>query len=150
VPGRPDVSLSPAEVRHYLADQRTGVLATNGPGGFPHQMAMWYLPEDDRLLMWTYGRSQKAANLRRDPRASFLVEDGDTYPTLRGVLVQGTAELVADPAELLRVGISLRLRYHPGSDIEEARVALASQAPKRVIIVLPVSRVISWDHRKLA
>jgi nitroimidazol reductase NimA-like FMN-containing flavoprotein (pyridoxamine 5'-phosphate oxidase superfamily) len=113
-------------------------------------MAMWYLPEDDRLLMWTYGRSQKAANLRRDPRASFLVEDGDTYPTLRGVLVQGTAELVADPAELLRVGISLRLRYHPGSDIEEARVALASQAPKRVIIVLPVSRVISWDHRKLA
>ena len=33
----------------------------------------------------TSGRSQKVANLRRDPRMSFLVEAGHTYDQLRGV-----------------------------------------------------------------
>jgi PPOX class probable F420-dependent enzyme len=148
---RRDVSLSPEEVRSFLAGRRTGALASIGRGGFPHQVAMWYVPEPDRLLMWTYRSSQKAANLYRDPRASVLVEDGDTYGTLRGVLVQGEAQLLEDLEVVTEIGNRLRQRYagEGDQDVESVRAGVAAQAPKRVGIALPLTRVISWDHRKL-
>jgi PPOX class probable F420-dependent enzyme len=148
---RVDVRLSPDEVRAYLAARHTGALATVGRGGFPHQVAMWYVPEPDRVLMWTYRRSQKAANLYRDRRASLLVEDGDTYGTLRGVLVQGEAQLLEDLEVVTEIGNRLRERYagEGDQDLETARAGVAAQAPRRVGIALPLTRVISWDHRKL-
>jgi PPOX class probable F420-dependent enzyme len=148
---RPDISLTPSEVRELLANHRTGVLATNGRDGFPHQVAMWYLPEPDRLLMWTYRKAQKAVNLRRDPRASFLVEtNSSSYDELQGVHVQGPVDLLDDPEQVLEVGVRLRLRHHPGVDPQAAREYIARQAAKRVVLVLRMETTVSWDHRKLA
>ncbi|WP_231110003.1 fumarylacetoacetate hydrolase family protein, partial [Mycobacterium avium] len=59
----------------------------------------------------TKAKSQKAINLKRDPRVSFLIEDGDTYDTLRGVSFEGVAELVDDPDVAHRVGVSVFERY---------------------------------------
>ena len=142
-------SLTGEEVADYLEAQRTGVLATIGRDGFPHQMAMWYIPEPGRILMWTYRRSQKAVNLRRDPRASFFIQDGKTYETLRGVLIRGAAELVEDTATVLELGLRLRRRYYPTADLSSSRQFVARQAPKRMIICLPITDVASWDHRKI-
>lgn len=101
-------------------------------------------------MMWTYARSQKAVNLRRDPRASFLVEDGTTYETLRGVLVTGVAELIDDPDEVLAMGMRLHRRYQQeGEDAAMAEV-VRRQAAKRVVIAVPITRIASWDHRRLA
>ena len=142
---RVDVSMSREEVASYLPSQRSGTLASVGPDGFPHQVAMWFVPEPDQILMWTFRRSQKAVNLRRNPRASLLVEDGDTYDTLRGVMVQGEVELIDALERVLAVGRSLHARY--GAAYE---AVIARQAPKRVAIVLPMTHVVSWDFRKLA
>ena len=43
------------------------------------------------------GKSQKVVNLRRDNRMTVMVEDGLTYDTLRGVALEGTADVVEDP-----------------------------------------------------
>lgn len=99
--------MSPDEVMSLLSAQKTGALATIGKDGFPHQAAMWFISEPGHILMWTYRRSQKAVNLRRDRRASFMVEDGETYDTLRGVLVQGEVELVDDAERVLDIGLRL-------------------------------------------
>src|SRR5262252_227980 len=93
---RIDVSMSLDEVMSLLRSQKTGALATLGKDGFPHQAAMWFVTEPRHVLMWTYRRSQKAVNLGRDRRASFMVEEGETYDSLRGALVQGEVELVDD------------------------------------------------------
>ena len=45
---------------------------------------MWYGVIDGEIWLETKAKSQKAVNLRRNPRASFLIEDGLTYDTLRG------------------------------------------------------------------
>lgn len=149
---RIDVSLTPDEVRSFLAAGRTGVLATIGRDGFPHQAAMVYVPEPERILMWTYRRSQKAVNLFRDPRASFLVEDGETYVTYRGVVVRGEAQLLDDVEAVTEIGNRLRERYSGGAEQDQATgsAGIAAQAPKRVGIVLPLTRLVSWDHRKLS
>jgi PPOX class probable F420-dependent enzyme len=145
-------SMSQAEWRVLLNEERTAILASTGRAGYPHLVAMWYLPQDDALLMWTYAKSQKAENLRRDPRVSVIVESGERYEELRGVLIQAEAQLIDDAEEILLGGLRLHARYREGSsdgDQHGAEESVRAQASKRLLIRVPYTRVISWDHRKL-
>src|SRR5580658_139666 len=87
-----------------LAAERKVQLATNGPDGFPHLVTMYYVMVDGLITFWTYRTSQKALNLERDPRISCLVETGEQYFDLRGVLVQGIARRIEDPSSILEIG----------------------------------------------
>ena len=44
---------------------------------------MWYAVVDGVIWFETKAKSQKATNLRRDPKITVLIEDGHTYDTLR-------------------------------------------------------------------
>ena len=59
-------------------------------------------------MMTSYARAQKIVNLRRDPRATVLVESGATYKELSGVMVRGRVELTEGPAALAEVVKSYR------------------------------------------
>jgi PPOX class probable F420-dependent enzyme len=143
------IQMTKPEWRAFLAEERTAVLASTSPNGFPHLAAMWYLPKDDGMLMWTYAKSQKALNLRRDPRTSALIEAGERYDELRGVLIQGEARIIDEYDAVLDAGIELHARYSGNSDGDQPQDALRREAGKRLLIRLPYERVISWDHRKL-
>ena len=129
-----------------------GVLSTLARDGGPHSAGMYFVREGDRLLMWTYAKSQKARNLARDPRAALLVESGEPYQNLRGALFKGRVELVHDVAEIARIGGLLYERYvqpKTGVSLDDgARAGVEVQAPKRVGIVLPIDKIASWDHAK--
>jgi PPOX class probable F420-dependent enzyme len=148
---RADVSMGVEEIAAYLTAQRNATLASIGPTGFPHQVAMWFVPEPGRVVMWAYRRSQKAVNLRRNPRASLLVQDGETYDRLRGVVVQGEVDLIDDTPAVLEIGNTLHARYGGayGDDPDAYRAVIAQQAPKRVGIALRMEHVFSWDFGKL-
>jgi hypothetical protein len=89
-------------------------------------------------------------NLRRDTRVAFLVEAGDRYDELRGVLVQGEADVIDSYEQVLRAGMALHERYaEPREDPEITARSLRAQAEKRCLIRVPYTRVVSWDHRKL-
>jgi PPOX class probable F420-dependent enzyme len=145
---RAQIVMSPAEIDEFVASSRNGTLATVGPDGQPHLTAMWFGVVDGEIWFETKAKSQKAVNLRRDPRVTFLLEAGDTYDTLRGVSFEGTAEIVEDPEAIFRVGISVWERY-TGPYTEEAKPAVDMMMNKRVAVRLVVNRIRSWDHRKL-
>jgi len=86
------------EVSAYLEAGRDLHVASIGADGAPHLVTMWYVIRDGAPTFWTYGKSQKVVNLRRDPRISALVSSGGRYEELRGVSIRGTAEIVDDPA----------------------------------------------------
>ncbi len=150
---RADVSMTPDEIATLLALPMTGVLSTLDRSGAPHAAAMWFTPNERELRMWTYAKSQKAVNLRRDPRCAFLVEEGTAYNELRGVLVKGAARLVTDYDEILAIGTALYDRYTlPATGVEALAGPIAEierQARKRVGIVLSLDNLASWDHSKL-
>ena len=50
---------------------------------------MWYAVLDGEIWFETKAKSQKAVNLRRDPTITVMIEDGQTYDTLRGVSIDG-------------------------------------------------------------
>lgn len=147
---RQELALSAAEVDQYLATARTVVLATIGADGQPHLSAMWFVYHSGRLMMWTYGKSQKARNIERDPRVTCLVEDGETYGTLRGLSVTGRATLSDDAADVRRIWELNHAKYQGGAVTAEDEANFARQATKRVIISIEPLRLVSWDHRKLS
>jgi PPOX class probable F420-dependent enzyme len=148
---RDQIKLTEDEQRDLLESERVVVVASHGPRGWPHMMPLWYVPRDGEVWSWTYAKSQKVRNLERDARCTLLIETGEEYQELRGVMIEAEAELVREPDDVLEFGKELTVRYSEGIDSVEgdAAAALQAQAPKRVAIRFQPKRVASWDHRKL-
>ena len=136
------------EVSEYLGRSRTATMATVGPDGTPHLVAMWYAVVDGEIWFETKAKSQKAVNLGRDPRVTVLIEDGLTYDSLRGVSFEGTAEITDDPELLWKVGVSVWERYN-GPYTDDMKPFVEVMLRNRVAVRVSVDRVRSWDHRKL-
>ncbi|PXX64142.1 PPOX class probable F420-dependent enzyme [Nocardia tenerifensis] len=145
---RAQIVMSDTEISEFLERSRIATLATIGPQGRPHLTAMWYALIDGELWFETKTKSQKAVNLRRDPRITCMVEAGQTYDQLRGVAIEGDAEIIDDPEKLFAVGVSVWERY-TGPYTEEVRPMVEAMLNKRSAIRVVPDRIRSWDHRKL-
>src|SRR5213592_4736426 len=122
---RKTIALTPEEQRRFLEESHTIILTSVDRRGYPHSVAMWYVADPDgTVVMTTFAKSQKAVNLRRDPRCALLVESGRTYPELKWLLIRGRATPDGDAEHVLDVR-------------------------KRVVIRVRTERVSSWDHAKL-
>jgi PPOX class probable F420-dependent enzyme len=140
------------EAADFLTAGRKVQLATNGQDGFPHLVTMYYVMNGGQITFWTYRRSQKALNLERDPRISCLVEDGEEYFDLRGVLVRGVVRRIEEPDEIAVIGRQItavigNALTGPGADALTQYVEHAAR--KRWGYRVEPRRVISWDHSKL-
>ncbi len=145
---RAAITMSEQEAVDFVAGSRSCTLATLGPQGQSHLTAMWFGLVDGVLWFETKAKSQKATNLRRDPRATVLVEAGQTYDQLRGVSMEGRAVIVDEPDALWKVGVSVWERY-TGPYTEQMRPFVEVMLHKRVAVRFDVERTRSWDHRKL-
>jgi PPOX class probable F420-dependent enzyme len=142
------IAMTDDEVAGFIERSRTATMATIGPNGMPHLVAMWYAVIDGQIWFETKGKSQKAQNLGRDDRLTCLVEDGLTYDTLRGVSLEGRGVIVDDPDAIWQVGVSIWERY-TGPYSDDMKPFVEGMLRKRVAVRLDVERVRSWDHRKL-
>lgn len=144
------IELGDDERRRYLAEAPTVILVTIGRDGYPHAVPMWFVVDDDgSVLMTTYGRSQKVVNARRNPRVALLVESGTRYEDLKGVLLRGDAEVIADEGRCVDVLTRIHVK-HSGSLAAGVEDVMKAQAKKRVVLKITPARLSSWDHRKLA
>jgi PPOX class probable F420-dependent enzyme len=144
------VRMSAAEAWAYMETQRDVHIATVGKDGAPHLTTNWFSIVDGHVVFTSYVASQKIVNLTRDSRISLLFSDGRTYPELRGVSVQGTAEFISDPAGRERYFAAVferNLAFYGGIDTSVAKRAIA--AGRRVCVRVCAKRIISWDHSKL-
>ena len=142
------ITMTPEEVKAFLTDSRTATLATVGPTGTPHLVAMWFTLLDGAIWFESKAKAQKVVNLRRDDRMTVLMETGDTYDTLRGVSLEGRGVVEDDPDLMWAVGVGIWERY-TGPYTPEVKPFVEQMLYKRVVVRLEVERTRSWDHRKL-
>jgi len=140
------IRMTPDEVLAFIAEQKVINVATMNPNGRPHLAPLWYVPHGEGFATWTYGKSQKVANLRRLPQATVLIESGDTYDKLRGVQFEADVQILENVPEVAEIGSAMAQRYGGGSLAAEV---VAAQAAKRVGLVFTPTKVVSWDHTKL-
>lgn len=149
--GRQAVQLDDAEIAEFLASHMKVQIGTLDAGGAPHLTTLYYVLDDDgRIAFWTYARSQKIVNLRRDPRIACLIEDGDEYFDLRGVSIRGRAQLVEEYDAIREIGRKVATAMAGGIDLgTEGNAIVDAQAKKRVGVIVEPLKVASWDHSKL-
>ncbi len=153
---RKDITMTDSEIQTFLTEGRKVLqVATLGKDGGPHLAPMWFVMDDGKIVFRSFTKSQKIVNLTRDPRLSVLVETGDGYDELRGVMIRGTATLVTDPEYVLGIYGGLAARYPMVGDqpveldAESLENAFGRFAPKNTAVIVEPSSVSSWDHTKL-
>jgi PPOX class probable F420-dependent enzyme len=147
---RGSISLNDAEIADFLDAKKTIIIVSNGTGGFPHPMPMWFARDEEGFIrMSTYGKSQKIRNIERDPRVTLLVESGIDYAELKGVVIYGRAELIDDVD--LALDTMRRIREKAGEPVQagSADEGMRRNAAKRLVIRVKPDKIVSWDHAKL-
>jgi PPOX class probable F420-dependent enzyme len=143
------IKMTQEEIDEFLQGRHSMSIATMNHDDTIHLVAMWYGFLEGAIAIETKAKSQKVLNLRRDPRTTVLIEDGETYEELRGVELVGTGEVIDDPERMFELGVSVFERYQGGKYTEEMRPIVEFMLNKRVVVKLHVDKVVSWDHRKL-
>jgi PPOX class probable F420-dependent enzyme len=145
------IAMSAEELGAFLGEQRTCRVATIGRGG-PHVSPVWFVWDGQALWIYSLIRSQRWANVSRDPRVAVVVDDGHHYHELHGVEIEGDAAVVgpvprtggddpqapelADPERLMAA------KYFGSADmIHDGRHAWLRITPLKMA---------SWDFSKLA
>ena len=114
--------------------------------GFPHVVAMGFLARDGAIYMTSYGKAQKVLNVRRNPRVALMMEAGDEYSELRGVMVRGRCEIIEGEAA---VRAAFEGRVVAQANPAPVNPGAAASASKRVVLKIVPEKIVSWDHRKL-
>lgn len=147
--------MTPTEIEAFMAEKKTLQVATIGKDGFPHVAPMWFIVEDGKFVFRSFTKSQKIVNLRRNPNLTVLLEDGEEYDELRGLMVKGTAALVTERTEVLRLYGAVSMRYTLAGgvtgelDPDALEAMFGRYAEKNTIVVVEPVATVSWDHRKL-
>lgn len=106
------------EYREFLMEgTRTAKLATVRRDGRPHVVPIWFVMDDDDLILTTSKESVKGRAIRRDGQVALCVDDED--PPYAFVLIEGTAATSEYQDELLRWSTRLAARYVGEEKAEE-------------------------------
>lgn len=141
--------MTPDEMHAFLDEGRDLQVASINADGTPHLVTMWYLRDGEDLLFWTYAKSQKVVNVRRDPRATVLVATGEKYEELKGVSINGSTTVIDDLDEVLAFGEKVYEKYWGPIDNDLVRDGVRMMGAKRVVIRVTPVKTTSWDHSKL-
>jgi PPOX class probable F420-dependent enzyme len=111
----------PRELDEVLANPNPAVIGTVAPDGTPNTVATWYLWEDGRALINMDEGRRRLEYLRRNPRVSLTVLDGDSW--YRHITLHGRVAL-HDDADLTDIDrLSTHYMGNPYSQRDRGRVS---------------------------
>jgi nitroimidazol reductase NimA-like FMN-containing flavoprotein (pyridoxamine 5'-phosphate oxidase superfamily) len=137
-----DLSLTAGELESYLAEQRTVRVATVRPDGAPHVVPLWFVWHGGGLFLNSTVGNPTVDNMMRTGMASAVIDDGESYDALRGVVLTGRVARLGDgpPPDVERIWSD---KYLGGSELPYRRWK------DRTWLRLDPDRVASWDFRKI-
>jgi nitroimidazol reductase NimA-like FMN-containing flavoprotein (pyridoxamine 5'-phosphate oxidase superfamily) len=125
-----------------LARLATSDLAT----GQPHVVPVWFLWDGETLWISAFTSTLKVKILRNNPRAAVLIEPDAAHPNpLQAVLLQGKAEIIAEPRDFVsRQAIAIYSLYmgEEGAQAEEPQSW--AYDPENIILSIRPDKIISW------
>jgi nitroimidazol reductase NimA-like FMN-containing flavoprotein (pyridoxamine 5'-phosphate oxidase superfamily) len=146
---RASIALTDEEQKQFMDDSWTLQVASIGPRGYPHLVAMWYVIMDGAIEFSTFGKSQKILNLERDPKITVMLEAGRKYQELKGLVIEGEAEIIRDVNHTAKVMSHVGAKYNGLPIPTETPEQSLKAASKRVTVRIKPVDIYSWDHGKL-
>lgn len=146
------IEMSDAQRDEYIDNAHTLIIVSNGKNGYPHPMPMWFArDEDGAFLCTTFGKSQKVLNWRRDSKATLLIESGEEYSELKGVVIYADTTVLEEPQSVVEALVKINSKGRNLTDEQQSnlRSSVSKTANKRVLLKFEPNRFVSWDHTKL-
>lgn len=127
--------------REFVAElpARTAKLAVVRKDGSPHVAPIWVALDGDTIVFTTHRDSLKGKAILRDGRVALSFDD--ERPPFSFVLVRGRAEIVDDPAELLRWATLIGGRYM-GADQAE-RYGTRNGVPGELLVRVVDTKIVA-------
>jgi nitroimidazol reductase NimA-like FMN-containing flavoprotein (pyridoxamine 5'-phosphate oxidase superfamily) len=128
-------------------------IATLGPGSRINLTPMTFGWANGKV--YVFGRGQKVANLRRNPTATVLLDLGDAWRELKGVMMHGSARVLESAAEeaadpdLAEARLNLGEKHGLGRDGEVVPYEASASGRSRRWIVFEPGDVVSWNNQRL-
>lgn len=146
------VRLAPEEAWAVIEGSHTGILTTLRADGAPISLPVWFVVLHGTIGLAAPSRTKKVSRIRRDPRASFLVESGERWAELRAVHLTGTVSVVDDPEVITAIDTALDRKYAtfrtPSDELPPA--TRDHYAGRTFLRFTPDERILSWDNARLA
>lgn len=149
---RATVRLDEDELWAFLEQGHTGILTSLQRDGTPVALPVWYVVLERAVYVSGPAHTKKWKRIGRDPRVSFLVEEGLDWRELQAVHLSGTAHFVEDPGTTETVAELLDGKYEA---FRTARKTMPEPAQRtyagasRLIRIDPHRRTLSWNNAKL-
>ncbi len=148
------IAMTDDEATEFIETGWTLQVASVGNNGWPHLVAMWYGVIDGKIHFTTYAKAQKVLNLKRDPRITVMLESGTEYSKIKGLVIEGEAEVVENDPDLVMAVQDATGRKRNENAGAQAATPMTdeqrrAQASKRAVVRIDAKRVYSWDHGKL-
>jgi PPOX class probable F420-dependent enzyme len=131
--------------RELLEARLIAKLATLNADGSVHLVAMWFLWDGEAVLIPTSGATRKARNLRRDPRATVMIDDSRDGFDLCGITLVGECEVIAAPASA-EPNRRIHRKYVTDAGLEREAVR-GYLATDDVTLRFVPRKLSSWDLR---
>jgi len=142
------IRMTPEEQAAYLKRARTMTLCTIDKDGYPHAVAMAFMATDGCIYMTSFRKAQKVVNVRRNPKVAVMIESGNKYDELKGLMIRGRCEVIDDPDEVWKIMREIRA-FQEGGAAAPADAVIQARAQKRSVLKIIPEKIASWDHSKL-
>lgn len=123
----------------FLKHARVIRVATVGPGSMPHAVPVCPLLERGVIYFGTDKNTRKIKNLKGNPRIALVLDEySEDWSYIRGVLVQGRAEVIESAAEFRRIRNLLYEKFQ-----QYKKEAQLDQKDSVIVRVTP-EKTVSW------
>ncbi len=135
-----------AKIDEFLKGKWTARIATANPKNCqPHVVPVWYLWDGESVYIHAYIKFRKSRELLANPRCSIAIDTEQAGQPIRGVILEGKAEIVAEPRQFVHdTAEKIYLRYitpeevsapAPQSWLNDPEITLIKLTPSQIYIV---------------
>jgi PPOX class probable F420-dependent enzyme len=145
------IAMNGEELTSFLGEQHTCRFATTGPDG-PHVAPVWFVWDGQAIWVYSLTRSQRWANVSRDPRVAVVVDDGHHYHELHGVEIEGQATVVGPVPRTGQENENAPELAEPERQMAAKYFGLPEMTHdgRHAWLRITPLKIVSWDFRKLA
>lgn len=130
-----------------LAQPVLARLATANPTTMqPHVVPVWFEWDGESIWISSFDSTRKMRDLIGNPRVSIVVDTAEADGTVRGIVFEGKADVIKDPAVVVPRSTSIYERYLGKDGVLQAEPASWIVDPENRVIRLRPERVYTWGE----
>jgi PPOX class probable F420-dependent enzyme len=128
-----------AERDAFLARPLTAIVSTVARDGTPRGTPVWFLHQDDRVLIWTDAGRAWVRNIDRTPRVAVTVAENER--PFGAVLLRGSAQVQRDRPDAADVIRAISAKYVAPDELD---AYIAQYARLTTIVEVTIESYVGW------